>query len=224
MLALLLKLGFWQMERAHAKERLQAAFAASSATPAVPIAALDPSDPATHYRRVILQGRYDTEHQILLDNQIHQGQPGYHVYTPFIAVGMVQSILINRGWLPLGRSRQDVPDVTVTDTTLTLAGRIGQPANPGIRLASPTGESPWPRIVQYLDYAELSAALGYPLVPAVILLDPDSPQGYLRDWRPSFGGFGPERHYAYAVQWFALALTLMVIVVVLFGKRARSAC
>jgi cytochrome oxidase assembly protein ShyY1 len=65
----------------------------------------------------------------------------------------------------------------------------------------------------------LSAELGYPLEPAVILLDPEAEGGYQRDWHPSFGGFGPERHQAYAVQWFSLAAALLVIYMVVNTHR-----
>jgi cytochrome oxidase assembly protein ShyY1 len=46
----------------------------------------------------------------------------------------------------------------------------------------------------------------------LVLLDPGEPDGYARNW--SAPGFPPMRHIAYAVQWFALALTLAVIYVV----------
>jgi cytochrome oxidase assembly protein ShyY1 len=57
--------------------------------------------------------------------------------------------------------------------------------------------------------ADLAAALGRPLQSRQLLLDPQQPAGYLRDWHPT--GMGPSRHLAYAVQWWlfgALALTL----------------
>ncbi|MBE2293473.1 MAG: hypothetical protein IAF00_00925, partial [Phycisphaerales bacterium] len=69
----------------------------------------------------------------------------------------------------------------------------------------------WPRVIPYVDYPQLSTILGYPLQPAVILLAPEAPDGYWRDWRPRFGGLGPERHRGYAVQWFALAVTLIIL-------------
>ena len=46
----------------------------------------------------------------------------------------------------------------------------------------------------------------------LVLLDPGEPDGYVRNW--SAPGFPPMRHIGYAVQWFALALTLLVIYVV----------
>lgn len=56
--------------------------------------------------------------------------------------------------------------------------------------------------------------LSYPLKPVIILLNPEVGQGYWRDWQPSFGGFGPERHQGYAVQWFALSVALVILYVI----------
>jgi len=47
------------------------------------------------------------------------------------------------------------------------------------------------------------------VIPGVLLLDAAEPDGYLRDWRAS--DFGPERHLGYAFQWFALAVTLVIL-------------
>ena len=64
-------------------------------------------------------------------------------------------------------------------------------------------------MVQFPSRDELEKALGLDLVPGLVLLDADQPDGFRRNWRPS--DFGPERHIGYAVQWFALAITLVVL-------------
>ncbi|MBK9951747.1 MAG: hypothetical protein IPP10_09570 [Candidatus Competibacteraceae bacterium] len=63
----------------------------------------------------------------------------------------------------------------------------------------------------YVDYQRLGVLLNYPLQAAVILLEPDAPAGYWRDWQPRFGGIGPERHRGYAAQWFGLAASLLIL-------------
>jgi surfeit locus 1 family protein len=220
LLPVLLSLGFWQLRRAHEKEVLQASFQASLEAPYVPVATVDLAAPAALYRKVIAPGHYDSSHQILLDNQFQGEQLGYQVFTPLRLAGQAGAILVDRGWVPLGVSRQQVPAVTVTNAEVTIKGRVSQPANPGLRLAEPANAvHSWPRVVQYVDYQQLSAELGYPLAPAVILLDPEAGSGYQRDWHPSFGGFGPERHQAYAVQWFALAVALVIIYIVVNTQR-----
>ena len=116
------------------------------------------------------------------------------------------AILKKRGWLPLGASRRELPDVSVTAEPVTVRGWLAQPANPGLRLGDAAGgDLKWPRVIPHVDYLRLAILLGYPLRPAVILLEPGTSAGYGRDWQPRFGGYGPERHQGYAVQWFAAA-------------------
>ncbi|MFO1429597.1 MAG: SURF1 family protein [Candidatus Competibacteraceae bacterium] len=222
LLPILLSLGFWQLRRAHEKEALQMAFQAAVNASYTPIADLDPTAPETRYRGVIAPGRYDADHQILLDNQIQDGQPGYQVFTPLRPAGQTAAILVARGWVPLGPSRRQLPDLQVTTTPVTVRGRLSQPPSPGLRLAEPVGADSWPHVVQYIDYERLAQALGYPLLPVVLLLDPAAENGYRRDWRPQLGEFGPERHVGYAVQWFALAATLIVIYFVVNIKRLKT--
>lgn len=223
LLPLLLYLGFWQLDRADQKETLQQRFQSYLDAPYVSITEVAPSDPASRYRKVVARGRYDAQHQILLDNKIENGRPGYHVYTPLKIAGEEHAILVNRGWIPLGSSRQQLPDVTVMDTDVAVRGRLSQPANPGLRLnGAMTAAQRWPRVVQYLDYGRLSEQLGYALAPAVILLDPNAQGGYQRDWRPHFAGFGPARHRGYALQWFSLAAALTIIYGIVNIRRRRS--
>lgn len=223
-LALLLSLGFWQLGRAKQKDVLQQRFTTQLTAPYREVSQVPLDDPVSRYRKVVLQGRYDAEHQILLDNQVHQGTAGYHVFTPLRRVGETSAILINRGWVPLGASRQQLPVVSVNESNRVVRGRVSQPANPGLRLdgAPPLPNDAWPRVVQYLDYDQIAEQLGYPLEPAIILLDPDMEEGYRRAWRPTFGGLGPARHRGYAVQWFSLAAALIIIYGVVNTRRRST--
>lgn len=223
-MAMLLALGFWQLERARQKALIQEQFKTLNTLPAVPITTMDLTDKVSRFRKVIARGRYDARHQILLDNQVQNGRPGFHVFTPLQVPGLAQAILVNRGWVPLGESRQNLPDITVNEIDVAISGRLGQPANPGLQLSAPAADEPdWPRVVQYVDYSHLSADLGYPLAPAVILLDPRSEGGYRRQWQLQMTRFGPQRHQGYAVQWFSLAATLMVIYLVVNTQRSKKA-
>ena len=73
----------WMSElgRADEKRSLMALYEAGAAS----IVELDASSAAAlpRYQQVQLRGRYDSQHQILLDNMPSQhGQPGYRVVTP----------------------------------------------------------------------------------------------------------------------------------------------
>lgn len=220
LLPLLLGLGLWQWQRAEQKEVLQAAFQDRTGQDAVALQTL-PTPADELYRTVTAEGRYDGAHQILLDNQVYQGQPGYYVYTPLQLLDQKSAVLVNRGWVSLGENRAQRPVVSLNEADTRVTGRLAQPTNPGILLDNPITDQ-WPKLVQHIDYSELSQALGYTLMDVVILLDPAAPDGYVRNWQPTFGGMGPERHIGYAVQWFALAITLVIIYIVMNFKRPST--
>lgn len=216
----LASLGRWQLARMHEKEALFAAFDAGTAA-TLPLSALAP-ERAQHYQHVAATGSYDSAHQVLLDNMTHDGRAGYHVVTPFAAVGG-ETLLVNRGWVPLGDSRDRLPDVKIEEGARTIEGRLGDLPAAGIALESPPAraDAPWPRVLSFPKLSDVAAALDRPLAPWVLLLDRDQPDGFVREWRPAT--FPAARHLGYAVTWFALALTLIVIYVAVNLHRTSEA-
>lgn len=206
-LALLTWLGTWQLERAAQSRAQFEAYARGDAPPVALPPAASAATALPRYARVRLSGHYLTERQFLLDNMTHEGVAGYRVLTPFVTAGG-DTVLVDRGWLPVGPSRAALPPVEVSGGTRELTGRLDALPRPGIELAAGSGSGGWPRVVGFPKLAELGAALGRPLYPQLVLLDAAEPDGYLREWRP--GGLPPERHVGYALQWYALALTLLV--------------
>lgn len=215
----LIALGFWQLTRADEKRALVTDFS-DGGVAAVELERVlqDGLERAARYQQVSVRGRYDPARQFLLDAMIVDGRTGYHVLTPLTLEGGAETVLVNRGWVPGGATRGDLPDIGVDPVTRVITGRINTFAEPGVRLGEATaaGDS-WPRVTLYPDRAAIASALGTAVLPRVILLDPASPAGYRRDWRPE--GIGPDRHIAYAVQWFALALALAIIYGVVNLKR-----
>ncbi len=213
-LGVLLGLGTWQLQRAAYKRSLLEEFDAASRAAAVPL----PVDAATDYARlryhaVFVEGAYDGGHQFLLDNQVVNGRAGYHVLTPLRLRETPWAVLVDRGWVAQGQTRQLLPDVRVGASPRRVSGQVYVPLGTGYRLGSLDGGTPgWPRVVQYLDFPAMSERLGYALLPVVIRLEPAAEDGYLREWKTL--GTGPERHVGYALQWFGLAAALVVIIVV----------
>ncbi len=131
--------------------------------------------------------------------------------TPLLLQGIDVHLLVNRGWLPVGPDRGQLPDLAVSEQTLTEVGLIvATPASGLVLGSSGYDEDGWPRVVQQVDLARIEEQLGAPLLPFVLRLSPNSEHGYVREWqiRP---GLSPERHVGYAVQWFALALALVAL-------------
>ncbi len=213
------RLGFWQLDRAEEKRALFDDFEAGAIGRAVSIETLG-DNYLDRYRRVAVTGRYDAAHQILLDNMTFEGHVGYHVLTPLIPSAGGPAMLVNRGWIPASPRREEIPSVDVAAEQRSIAGRVDRLPRPGIEVdVASVATSGWPRLASFPKTAELETVLGYPLREEVLLLDSAEPDGYVRAWRPP--GFGPERHLGYAVQWFALAATLLIIYVVLTLKTHR---
>lgn len=215
-------LGVWQLRRADEKAALIAAFELRSRAPAVALAELDPADPANRFREVRVSGRYVAEHQWLLDNQLQHGQPGYRVLTPLDPGGAAAWVLVDRGWVAQGETRQVLPEVGAPQGRLTVLGRLSQPPEPGVRLGHWPAQPSWPAVVPWFDFDAAEHALGHPLERAVILLDPAAPGGYRREWAVNLVTLSPDRHRAYAVQWFSLAVAVAVTAGVLEWRRRAA--
>ncbi len=204
-------LGNWQLGRAAEKRALYAEFARAGPEAPLPPASM----PAPRYQRVSARGAFDAGHQFLLDNMTHDGQAGVQVLTPLLLADG-SAVLVNRGWLPFGPTRESLPEVAVGRDSRLVSGRLDDLPRPAIRLAVPPA-SGWPRLVSFPGMEELATALGRKLRPQLILLDARAPDGYLRDWRVP--GMTPDRHLGYALQWFAFAATAVVIWLVLGLRR-----
>lgn len=219
-LALFVRLGFWQLDRAEQKQALLTQYEAGQQTQI----AITPenADKLSRYQRVAVTGRYDPEHQVLLDNMpSHAGRPGFRVLTPMqTAAGW---LLVDRGWLPLGATRAELPDVSVGDAERNITGTMDSLPVAGLKLASPPidANALWPRVLSFPTQTDLEQQLGHDFIPGVLLLDPSHPDGYERIWEAHLG-FKPERHIGYAVQWFALAAAAAAIFI-LMGFRTKKA-
>lgn len=229
-LALFVRLGFWQIHRAEEKRALISQFEAGRGT----TVALRSDNAATlpRYQRIEAVGHYDGKHQVLLDNMPSHGpspgpspgpsqggKPGYRVLTPFeLAEG--GWLLVDRGWIPQGATRTDLPDTKVADHVRSITGRLDELPQPGIRMgdnAAAVMAAGWPRVMSFPRHEELEQVLGRSLQRRIVLLDATQADGYERVWEAHFG-FGPPRHLGYAVQWFALAAAVLVVYLIVSFK------
>ena len=215
--------GWWQVGRGREKQAMMESFARGTQTSVV-LAHDVPVDDLPRYQHVTTRGRYDPSRQVLLDNMPSQaGRPGYRVLTPFRRDGEPRLLLVDRGWLPLGPSRDVLPPVSVDDDPRTVAGRLDRLPEPGLRIgeAAVAGDAAWPRVLLFPRPADLERVFGQGVETRILLLDPAAPDGYERVWRPSMG-VGPERHLGYALQWFALAIAAFTAFVALNLRRNRE--
>jgi surfeit locus 1 family protein len=216
------RLGMWQLHRADEKQAMLSQYAAGQHA----TVELSAANAATlpRYQQVRAQGRYDPAHQVLLDNMPWQnGRPGYRVVTPFELEGGGW-LLVDRGWVPMGASRSEIPDIAVGEDDREITGRLSTLPRAGITLedSAPSAEGVWPKVLSFPQQGTLERILDRRLIKGLLLLDPTQPDGYQRAWAAQVESVaGPGRHIAYAVQWFAFALTALVLYVVLGLRRGQ---
>ncbi len=226
---LLTGLGVWQLGRAEAKRSIEQTVARRIEAPPLEIDAarwssihLGTDSSALAYRRVTMSGRFDGARQYLLDNRTRNGIAGFQVLTAFIPGGAAGGVLVNRGWVPLGERRDRSPALPVPSTELRLSGAFDAPRKSPLLLGSSGYEQrQWPKIVQRVELEPMAKQLGISLLPQVVLLDPDTPAGFVREWKPYYG-ISVEGHQAYAFQWFALGTALALIYILVNLKRSDS--
>jgi len=245
--AALLSLGTWQMMRAAEKTAILAAAERSLSSEAVRPGELgDLLVAAKQHTRVTFSGIYQPSRQFLWDNRVHKGQAGFEVITPVRTVtGLV---LVNRGWVAPGNTRVDLPNVEMSaallDTSINITGLFSRPSK-GLISGEPfDDQAPWPRVMQFFDYAAIELALGEAVLAGVVQPQQAGDDGgydgggyvvkkkrpeaaqrhsefYTANWQPT-AAIGPMRHYGYAFQWYAMAAALTVLFFVYNTKRINS--
>ena len=207
------QLGRWQWHRAEEKRVQAAEYAAGTVNFASALGARSTAA-LPRYAQIRARGRYDGAHQFLLDNMSHGGQAGYQVLTP-LRLDDGRVLLVNRGWVPLpGGSRDVLPDLTLQEPDqVDIGGRLDELPVTGLLSgqAAPSPDAQWPKRTSFPTAAQLGAALGQNVEARQLLLGSSEPLGFSRDWQIAPAGFGPNRHVAYAVQWWALAALILSI-------------
>jgi cytochrome oxidase assembly protein ShyY1 len=170
--------------------------------------------------RVVGGGRYVAGATVLLDNQVRDGHPGVMVISLFQPDGAHHALLVNRGWIALDARRQLEQAPADVAAEADVAGLLSRPPSAGLRVDN----VPWqagaaPPMLNWLDLGSLAQQFGHELYPGVLLLDDGAAHGYARGWQPLPNTMPPERHRGYAVQWFGLALTVLVVYAILWKKR-----
>ncbi|TCK17081.1 surfeit locus 1 family protein [Thiogranum longum] len=221
MFGILVSLGFWQLDRAAQKRALLEEYRAETNDAPLRLDPLRENYQGMGYRVVVASGHFDGARQLLLDNRTYNGRVGYQVLTPFVLDGTERRVLVNRGWVPLGNNRDALPDLPVPAGKQHIIARIKLPSDKIFMLADEEPRKGWPWRVQAVQIELFEKELGYPLMPLILLLESDTGDGFVRDWHPLT--YGPERNEGYAVQWFGLALTLLIIYLVVNTSKVDKA-
>lgn len=221
MVLAMLRLGVWQLSRAEEKRTIVEQLKIKSKLPAVSINELLASSNflKLRFRGVDLTGRYQADKTVYVDNQVVNGQVGYQVFTPFVIDGSSKSIMIARGFIGIGVSRETLPNVSTPTEQITLTGRLNKPpAQPPLWSDEyPVADGArW----QFLPITELMKQLHLDLLPLVVELAPIKTNanagsaGMIQQWS-EIDDQWVAKHQGYAFQWFAMAAAFFVTCLVL---------
>lgn len=224
MLPLFVTLGFWQLDRAEQRRVLHKEFEVRQNAPAVDLngeIGLRNSLDELLWRKVTVEGEFSRDANILLDNQVLGGKAGYFVYTPLKLRGGGFYILVNRGWVPAGESRDYPPEVIDDEGMLRIVGSVKSPPSTGMLLAENLAEQlgEGTTRVQKLELDAIEKVLKIELLPYVVRLEPESAGGLARHWKAP--GSGEVKNMGYAFQWFAMAAAIFIIYLILNFKPAK---
>ena len=225
--------GRWQLARMHEKEAMLAA-AGHALDRGHPQPLLLASDTGAGRGYAWSEGVGRIANSTLwLDNQQRAGRAGVRMYCILFPDDGVQAVLVDAGWWPLDGQR-DLPRFGCpAGDGQRVRGMLAPPPSiglaPGDAVAA-AGEGRW--LAARLDMAEVARALRLPggLAPRVLRLDPDRVAGDAgvmlapgeRDLDVLANTLTPDRHLGYAVQWFGLAATVLVVAVVLTARRRKE--
>jgi cytochrome oxidase assembly protein ShyY1 len=205
---LFVNLGLWQLERATVKEDLIAEAAARRNLPPVLFEKL-PKDASSLSGTVVrLNGDYVPDRIFLLDNRVLKGRVGFEVLVPYRVAGG-ELALVNRGFVPMGRTREETPVIPSLITSEIADGILHIAVeNSFIPKEEAVEAAAWPRIVQTVDPLVLQEFMGEDLYPHLFRLTESDPNALPRFWPTSV--MLPVKHRGYALQWFTMALVIAV--------------
>lgn len=212
--ALAVRLGVWQLDRAAQKIALQASLEARADQPALAGPALArraDEVPAQAFRRVHLVGRWAAERTVFLDNRQMDGKVGFFVVTPLLLDGSREAVLVQRGWAPRHFDRRAaLPAIVSAAGAVEVEGRI---ASAPSRMFEFSAAASGP-IRQNVDGASFASETGLDLLPLAVIESAsgsNSHDGLERHWPPP--ATDVQKHYGYAFQWFAIGTAIAFLYV-----------
>jgi surfeit locus 1 family protein len=205
----LVKLGFWQNDRALQKEQRIASIAQLSQTQALSLEQVLSEKEEINDLPLKMTGEFANEIIFLLDNQTNKGQLGYRVYQVFNSGN--KAVLVNLGWVLGSINRQELPDVQAIKGQHQLSGHVRKIEEGIMLMEQVLLKNKWPLRVQQIELDKFSTLISRQLLPFVVYLDKTESVGYEKNWQPIV--MPPEKHRAYAFQWFSLAIAWLLLMI-----------
>ena len=210
----------WQAGKAAYLENLRETIESRKDLPAVGMDELPPGIEDRLFLPVVLTGQYDSEHYFLLDNRVHNGEVGYDVYVP-LRMAHGGALLVNRGFIAQGRSRQVLPKIDTPAGPVQLKGLLDRPPSKTVVLLDNVHQViAWPMVLQYIDLDEIQKMLGHGMFDMILWLSADDPHSLVAH-QPALILDGA-KNSGYAFQWYAMSAALIIIYFLVNTKRREN--
>ena len=211
MTPLLISLGYWQLDRAQEKTEILAEFRANQEAQPVAFEQLD-INKNLQYRQVQFVGELDASRRVLLDNRVRNGRPGYEIFEVLTLASSEQKILVNRGWVQASLDRNQLPEIEPVTGQVQLRGSLYRVLRGGLQLDDGVrAVDNWPGRVGWISTERAAEIFTNEFFPYQLRLESDSIGALTTGW-PTVS-VQPEKHTAYAVQWFVMALVLLLLTI-----------
>jgi len=211
------RLGFWQLDRAHQRDALEVRMLAVQNESPIVIggSVIDTKRFSDHPAKV--QGEWIKEKTLFLDNQVYQGQAGFQVLMPLRIMGSDLSVLVNRGWIRGTNDRSQLPKI-ITPKGIQVVEGIIHERTPRVGSVGKIAQNGviWSQVEPYAYsvWADLR------IQPLILYQTSTAQDGLVRDW--PHPGRGADRNRGYALQWFSLAAMTLVFWGYHFFRRSPS--
>ena len=197
------RLGFWQLNRREMRRASNSLIRARSEKPAVPVQSLAGDSGSLRFRRTIVTGEPDYEHEIVLTHRGNEGAPGVDLLTPVRIPGSDSAVLVNRGWV-YSPDGVRVDQARWRERERTFTGYVDT-------YESAPGDTVRQGAIRRASYEAIARTLPYPirdfyvvaLGDSVSMAEPVAGQPAIVRLHPPRLSEGP--HLSYAIQWFAFA-------------------
>lgn len=209
-------LGNWQMNRRNQVVAEIAKVTSNYDAKPVEFASVEKNfttfDPKAEWTPVVLTGSYVTADQRIVRNRPLSGTPGYEVLVPF-TLENGKTVIIDRGWLPIGDKNAGHPDSIPQPATgtVTVVARI-KPPEPALNRGAPEGQ------IASIDLQQYASELSYPvLTGAYGQMASESSKAATNPVSFPPPSVDEGSHLSYALQWICFG----VLAFVGFGYAAR---
>ncbi len=213
------ELGYWQLSRAQEKQQRLDILASNQNQLKTQLLDLTEDD-LKQFVPVQLEVELAKRKNILVENKIQNGELGYHVLNLVHDVESKKNLLVNRGWIAGLANRSELPQVELPASYWQLKARL-YPINRQVLSGDAEIEEFGNTIrVPVLDasiVSQLETKLDIKIEPYLLRMDKQNDYALTVDW--AWVSMMPEKHLAYAFQWFSLSLAFLIVSLFVLIKR-----